>query len=224
MKPYYQDSAVTIYHGDCEDVMWGMDRVDFIFADPPYGVGFQYANSSDKRDGYTNMIPKWFAMFDGTNTAVTPGIVNVCFWPQPRWILAWIKNNSMGASGMSGPNMVSRNLWEPILWYGTYPPRQISRDTIKAPIAIGGKNGHPCPKPIELMMQIVDFASDVGQTILDPFMGSGTTLRASKDLGRKAIGIEIEEKYCEIAARRMEQEVLPLVATPIAAIQPALIE
>ena len=67
---------------------------------------------------------------------------------------------------------------------------------------------HPCPKPLPLMLELLSLFTDPGETILDPFMGSGTTLRAAKDLGRKAIGIEIEEKYCEIAAKRMSQGVL----------------
>ncbi len=70
------------------------------------------------------------------------------------------------------------------------------------------KPPHPCPRPIEQATYIVEIATVEGDTILDPFMGSGITLRAAKDLGRKAIGIEIEEKYCEIAANRLRQEVL----------------
>lgn len=69
---------------------------------------------------------------------------------------------------------------------------------------------HPTTKPLGLVSRFVSLFSEAGETILDPFMGSGTTLRAAKDLGRKAIGIEIEERYCEIAARRLEQEVLAL--------------
>lgn len=67
--------------------------------------------------------------------------------------------------------------------------------------------GHPCPKPLRWMTWALSLAGDGVQSVLDPFMGSGTTLRAAKDLGRKAIGIEIEERYCEIAAKRMGQEV-----------------
>ncbi len=87
------------------------------------------------------------------------------------------------------------------------------------------KNGHPCPKPFILWEKLLLRGSPLkGQTIIDPFMGSGTTLRAAKDLGRKAIGIEIEEKYCEIAAKRMEQEVLPLdVVTPLRQDEPCLL-
>jgi site-specific DNA-methyltransferase (adenine-specific) len=70
------------------------------------------------------------------------------------------------------------------------------------------ENGHPCPKPLPVIKWIVSRVSLEGETIIDPFMGSGTTLRAAKDLGRKAIGIEIEERYCEIAAKRMSQEVM----------------
>lgn len=70
------------------------------------------------------------------------------------------------------------------------------------------KNGHPTQMNPKLVIEPMRCSSDVGDTILDPFMGSGTTLRAAKDINRKAIGIEIEEKYCEIAANRMRQEVL----------------
>jgi site-specific DNA-methyltransferase (adenine-specific) len=72
------------------------------------------------------------------------------------------------------------------------------------------KNGHPCPKPLGLMRWLVARVSKPNETVLDPFMGSGTTLLAAKDMGHRAIGIEIEERYCEIAAKRLSQEVLPL--------------
>jgi site-specific DNA-methyltransferase (adenine-specific) len=74
---------------------------------------------------------------------------------------------------------------------------------------------HPTQKPLALMVWCVEKYSEQHQTVVDPFMGSGTTLRAAKDLGRKAIGIEIEERYCEIAAKRMEQEILTEVASPM---------
>jgi len=72
------------------------------------------------------------------------------------------------------------------------------------------QNGHPTPKPLKLMKKMIELFSNKNEIVLDPFMGSGTTLRAAKDLNRKAIGIEIEEKYCELAAMRLKQEVLQL--------------
>jgi len=96
----------------------------------------------------------------------------------------------------------------------------LHRDGIKPTWKGGGRAGnyilpkqngeHPTTKPIQMILSFVDLFTDQGQVILDPFMGSGTTLRAAKDLGRKAIGIEIEERYCEMAAKRMAQKVLDL--------------
>ena len=73
-----------------------------------------------------------------------------------------------------------------------------------------GSMTHPTEKPVDICVMVIRKFSDQGNIVLDPFMGSGTTLRAAKDLGRKAIGIEIEERYAEIAAKRLEQEILPL--------------
>jgi site-specific DNA-methyltransferase (adenine-specific) len=207
VKPYYEHNGITIYHGDCREIAPEISDRDFIFADPPYGVGFQYANDADLRNGYVERIAEWFALLGNTNAAITPGIDNLCHWPQPRWILAWLKANSMGASRLSGPKTVSRNQWEPILWYGSYPPNQTT-DTIRTPIAVTVPNGHPCPKPLELLQKILSFATNETDVVLDLFLGSGTTLVAAKNLGRCAIGIEIEERYCEIAAKRLSQEVL----------------
>ena len=78
---------------------------------------------------------------------------------------------------------------------------------------------HPTEKPVRLYREFVALFSEPGDIILDPFTGSGTTLRAAKDLGRRAIGIEIEERYCEIAAKRMEQGALPFVERPAPAEQ-----
>ena len=92
--------------------------------------------------------------------------------------------------------------------YGKAPHLNLgAKHTAWKTTATSDINGHPCPKPIEWMLKVVDLVSVDGDTIIDPFMGSGTTLRAAKDLGRKAIGIEIEEKYCEIAVKRLAQEV-----------------
>eukprot|EP00919_Chromeraceae_sp_WS-2016_P011436 GHVR01026694.1.p2 GENE.GHVR01026694.1~~GHVR01026694.1.p2 ORF type:complete len:119 (-),score=22.53 GHVR01026694.1:329-685(-) len=106
---------------------------------------------------------------------------------------------------MTRSAVANANIWEPILVYGC---KGFGRDGVTATISPQPFD-HPCPKPLKLFAWLIRKATGEGDTILDPFMGSGTTLRAAKDLGRKAIGIEIEEKYCEIAAKRLAQEVLP---------------
>ena len=111
---------------------------------------------------------------------------------------------------------VGRNRWGwsnliHCLLYGTAPGLEKgAKPTAIAKTATAEKNGHPTVKPLPWISWAVGLGSRATDTILDPFMGSGTTLRAAKDLGRKAIGVELEEKYCEIAARRLSQEVLPL--------------
>jgi site-specific DNA-methyltransferase (adenine-specific) len=96
-------------------------------------------------------------------------------------------------------------------WFGDTNPKR-SNVFISDSYRYGqpGKEDHPTQKPLGLIRRIVESILPPGGVCIDPFMGSGTTLRAAKDLGRKAIGIEIEERYCEIAAKRMSQEVLPL--------------
>lgn len=207
MTPYYDDGACVIYHADCREILRRQDdgSVDLVIADPPYGVGMIYG------DSYDDTLPNIHASISdelfrvSRLVFVTPGIRNVSSWPSPTWMLCWHKPGSPRRSDLGG-----FNIWEPILMYGK---RRIYNDALSLPAwnnTASGTGDHPCPKPLRLFRWLVEQGSDAGDTILDPFMGSGTTLRAAKDLGRKAIGIEIEERYCEIAAKRLQQEVLPL--------------
>jgi len=207
MKPYYQDSAVTIYHGDCREILPTLPKVDLVLTDPPYGIGHLWvggfkssgwaksAKSKDVRNEWDKTIPAP-EVFE----AILKAAPLVCIWggnyfplPPSRGWLVWEKperNFTLAEAELAWTNkdMVIR------VWNG---PR--------------GEAGrvHPTQKPEALMRWCVDkMKTPESATILDPFMGSGTTLRAAKDLGRKAIGIELEEKYCEIAAKRMAQEVL----------------
>lgn len=232
MKPYYQDDAVTIYHGDCRELIPLVVGGDVVVTDPPYGVdlsrpletGSRYCsgnrtrrrmrpspyrdNPEIARELIRSAIP---AMLEHVPRAlVFSGPVTLFAYPEPR---------AIGCVYM--PNGAGRCSWgfqcsHPILYYGSDPylvdgrggrpnsfrDEQMNRETFE----------HPCPKPLKWMRWAVERASRMGETVLDPFMGSGTTLRAAKDLGRKAIGIEIEERYCEIAARRCAQEVLDVAA------------
>ncbi len=179
-----------------------------MLTDPPYGNGTDYQSYSDTPENLAGLIASAFPLFRYVSdvSLITPGIANVWKWPQSDWILAWYSPAGESASKWGF------GCWQPVLAYGKNP--YLARGLGRRPDAFvfdrpSPKYGHPCSKPIEVISRLIQLGSISG-TILDPFMGSGTTLRAAKDLGRKAIGIEIEERYCEIAARRMEQEVLPL--------------
>ena len=208
MIPYYDDGTCVIYHADCRDVLPSFSG-GLVFADPPYGVGLEYghAYTDNAGTGYAAFM-HWIA--DEIRRAapvsfVTPGIRNLWRWPAATWVLAWTKPGSTRRSDLGGFNE-----WEPVLMYGK---RRIYNDARRLPDCVNhatDTGDHPCPKPLSLLRWLVDQGSDPGELVLDPFMGSGTTLRAAKDLGRKAIGIEIEERYCEIAAKRLAQEVLAL--------------
>jgi site-specific DNA-methyltransferase (adenine-specific) len=210
MTPYYQDDWATIYHGDCREILPGLPDVDLVLTDPPYGIEFRsnYRQVRHERitgDGELPVDLVWLAMSKATRAAYF-----FCRWdqlvqmPPPKSVLAWVKNNwSMGDLQHEHGRQ-----WEACCFYPLAGHEFIKRipDVIHAKRT--GNDLHPTEKPVDVLQEIL--AANVGTTILDPFMGSGTSLVAAKNLGRKSIGIEIEERYCEIAAQRLSQEVLPL--------------
>ena len=198
MTPYYQDDYATIYHGDARDILPHLEPVDLVLTDPPYGVG--YAEWDSEIISASSWLP--FCQENAPIVLVTPGNGNQYDYPKPIWTGCWFRPGSIqhakGGQGFSH--------WEPILIYGKNPLSFDAKRINNTNQGLGSL--HPCPKPLDLFKWLIDQSTESGETILDPFMGSGTTLRAAKDLGRKAIGIEIEEKYCEIAVDRLRQEVL----------------
>lgn len=222
--PYYQDSAVTIYHGDCREILPLLPKVDLVLTDPPYGVNIgEHAGAYDKR--LRHLTKNAYLSYEDTphnfEKIVAPAITDalalcpramVFSVPPAMWLLPPPK----AIGGIFLPHSVGRNSWgfstfAHCLLYGTAPDNHLGcKATGILNYSVAVKNGHPTPKPIEWMIWAVSLGSRPSETILDPFMGSGTTLRAAKDLGRKAIGIEICEEYCSIAAKRMAQEVLAL--------------
>lgn len=207
MTPYYQDSAVTIYHGDCREILPTMPNVDLVLTDPPYGMSFvsNFRIQKHSKIHGDGELPLDLIMLSISKADRAAYIF--CRWDNlsqlqhPKSVIAWVKNNwSMGDLEHEHGRQ-----WEACCFY----PKDGHEFLKRIPDVIlcdrTGNDLHPTEKPINLMTKII--SANVGDFILDPFMGSGTTLRAAKDLGRKAIGIEIEEKYCEIAAKRMAQEV-----------------
>lgn len=211
-KPYYDDGkGIVIYNGDCKEILPLLPQVDLVLTDPPYGMEFQSNHRNQKHlkiegdDRFplelmfeihckSEMATYMFCRWDNLTEILS-------FFPKPKSVLAWIKNNwSMGDLEHEHGRQ-----WEAICFW----PKQAHEFIKRTPDVINadrtGNFNHPTEKPSGLLRILIE--ANVCDTILDPFMGSGTTLRAAKDLGRKAIGIEIEEKYCEIAARRLSQEV-----------------
>lgn len=210
-EPYYQDDYCTIYHGDCReliDELFTYSRTAII-TDPPYGIAFEGYNhgrvAGDKSDELAEWLMHWIDTW-GDVTAVVFGINHFSQYAGQvgRWIV-WDKRCDESADKMFGAPFE-------LAWVnGDDAPGCIYRIQHGGVVNADGpgvKRVHPTQKPTTLITRIIkDWAGEC-DTILDPFMGSGTTLRAAKDLGRKAIGIEIEERYCEIAAKRLAQEVL----------------
>lgn len=210
MKPYYEDDAVTIYHGDCREILPTLPPVDLVLTDPPYGIGLD----TDYTRFKGNSQSRTWAAVTGDTAPFDPfpwlAFSNAILFganyyadklPLGKWLI-WNKRDEGPSRILADGEMAWHNLpgktvqvfnW---FWVGCYRKGEMAQPVL-----------HPTQKPIALMRWCLDLAPNA-QTILDPFMGSGTTLRAAKDLGRKAIGIEIEERYCEIAAKRMSQTVM----------------
>ena len=209
----------TIIHGDCLDVLPLLPKVDVLLTDPPYGISggsggdrrlgkAKYAASGwDDTPSYiVNRVVPAVAFFvaAGVRGTVTPGLRCWRMYPSENaagcfWLPAAVTHGSWGFT-----------CFTPILYYGRDPRSGIGQ--LPSGIAVTSpseKNGHPCPKPIAAWRWLLNkLAPECDEVTIDPFMGSGTTLVAAKKLNRRGIGIEIEEKYCEIAANRLRQEVL----------------
>jgi hypothetical protein len=236
MKPYYQDSAVTIYHGDCREILPHLEPVDAVVTDPPYKSEYVpvYSEVWSACDQILKTPGQCFAMavcrYGRGNTAVAASgggdvmprgycHVGQLFLPDvlrgfpETWDYLWcgcFEQRQMAVS--IWPRGIS-SAWKPLLIFGKgfskFKPWKYDVIAARGDYRIEG-NYHEWGQS-EYQFKGLISRFEIGD-IVDPFMGSGTTLRAAKDLGRKAIGIEIEEKYCEIAAKRMAQEVLGLTA------------
>lgn len=209
MKPYYGHAGITIYHGDCRAILPGLAKADLVLTDPPYGIErFKHGSLRfDKRNEYPNGIPWDIApdrncldlVMDSAKFSIIWGSNNFEL-PPSQYFLVWDKYQTVDNFASAEIAFTNKQIPAKVFRYSIH---QHNNDST---------HEHPTQKPVQLMKWCLGLVPDAN-VVLDPFMGSGTTLRAAKDLGRRAIGIEIEERYCEIAARRMEQEVLPLATS-----------
>lgn len=208
--------SIELIHGDCLIEMRKLKdkSVDLVLCDPPYGLNFEYISYSDTRENLIKLIGLFMPealRISKRAVYVLCGPTQIGLYPQSDWCGA-ITWNTTGSFGKYGYNQ-----WTPILCYGKDLAGfgningVTKSDTIK--ISGGGGVGftrgkeekkHTCPKPITMMRQVVARYCGLSETILDPFMGSGTTGVAAKELGRSFIGMEIDKNYFEIAKKRIE--------------------
>jgi len=227
VQPYYQDKWVKIIHGDCREILPEI-HFDITITDPPYNQEYHYDKYADNLSNEDYMeflkvikLPAVVIHYPEPSINLLPKVFGEC-----REIVSWVYKNPL-------PVVKDFRL---VTWWGVNPDFTKAKEpyaeaTLNDKRAEGKHNpegrsirdwweeqtvrfpscentDHPCQIPLSVMRKIILITE--GAVILDPFMGSGTTLRAAKDLTRNCIGIEISEKYCEIAAKRCSQEVMEL--------------
>ena len=210
MNPYYEHAGITIYHGDCLEILPTLPRADLVLTDPPYGLQEnahrvasrgKLAKTTDYGSFDWDKEPASDEEIAGSLSAAREAIIwggNYFTLPPSRMWLVWDKVNGgndfadceLAWTNLKGSVRLFRHMWNGML-------RESENDCSRV---------HPTQKPIALMKWCLGFTPDA-KTVIDPFCGSGPVLVAAKERGIDAIGIEIEEKYCEIAAKRLSQEV-----------------
>lgn len=221
MKPYFETKNGVLYHADCMDVMEGMEcnSVDLVLTDPPYGMEYQSSWRIEKYDKITGDDSTDFVggFVDGCFRVMKDDthIYSFCSWHKvdvfkyeidrmfnTKNILVWVKNNhgSGDLTGSYGPK-------HEFCIFAHKGRRDLigerTTDIIKCRRTNGTDSIHPTQKPLELIKMLITKSSIDGEVVMDPFLGSGTTAVACEQLNRKWIGIEREEQYCEIAAKRL---------------------
>lgn len=225
MKPYYEEPGITIYHGDCRKILPELPKVDLVLTDPPYDK-YTHIGALTKSKRYKEFGVEFSHLEDPAK------MLNILLQCTDKWLIVFCSLEMLGRYQSFRPDKYVRGgVWDRICnapqISGDRPAQAVEGLAILHGMRKnmqwngGGKSAiyrhmvernhkeHPTQKPLKLIKELTGLFSNDGETILDPFMGSGTTLKAAKELGRQAIGIEMEEKYCEIAVNRLRQEMLP---------------
>lgn len=215
-KPYYEEEGITIFHGDCREILPHLPKVDLVLTDPPYGVkmsegfegfegfgGFgvpiarrQYPDQWDEDRPHPDIFKLILARSD--SAIIFGGNFFADILPRSRRWIVWDKLNTMPTFGdceLAWTNINRKSVKKKVVeWNGLLGKER--------------ERFHPTQKPVELMIWCIENYSKEGAVILDPYGGSGTTAKAAKATNRKCLLVEAEEKYCEIAVKRLRQEVL----------------
>jgi DNA modification methylase len=215
-RVYHEESGIRIYHGDSREILPTLGKFDLLLTDPPYGIhqdrgmgdgGFGFGRKRMPKSyagGWDEKTPDLQLMLlclDACRSHIVWGgnYLSSLLPQQPKW-LVWDKEQTMPSYS------------DAELAWTTLPGVSVKmmRYNGSGLLAKEKQRDHPTQKPLNLMLWCLQIAGPEVQTVLDPFAGSGTTGRACKDLGKKCVLIERDERFCEIAARRLAQEVLPL--------------
>lgn len=210
VEPYYQDELVTLYHGDCREVTEWLNA-DVLVTDPPYGIDYQSGSRRDtlaasilgdkdttSRD---DVLAAW-----GDRPAIVFGTWRI---PRPEGTRARLIWDTKGALGMGDLSIPWKPSDQEIYVLGSgFSGRRDTNVLTCAPVQSMAKNGrqHPHEKPVPLLERLL--VKCPPGVVADPFAGSGSTLRAAKNLGRRCIGVELNERYCEVIAKRLDQYAL----------------
>lgn len=223
MKPYYSDDAVTIYHADCRDILPSLPTVDLVLTDPPYNCINRATGGLRSLDkGTADSAPIDVPQIAQELIRLATGSIYV--WCGASFLSDWLREFEAADLTVRGgvwhkPNpspMNGETMWLSAVEFCAFArkPKAYFAEFCQPNLWLAPteQGDHPTPKPLKLMQRLAMASCPVGGMVLDPFMGAGTTLRAAKNVGRHAIGIEIEEQWCELAVARLGQEVLDLGA------------
>lgn len=235
-RPYYDDGDCVIYHGDCAAIV-PLLSVDTVFTSPPYNTIPKTSPSGMMRKSHRKLTDGYLSHADDMPEPDyqewVRDIVAKCLESSQGMVWVNHKTRYRNKRGIHPLSFLPFPLYSEVIWdrggsttlnarkfapshefvFGFGEPTHWDRcnDMAMSVWRLAperGVDGHPCPFPLAIASRCIESSTPAGGTVLDPFMGSGTTLRACKDLGLKSIGIEIEEKYCELAVDRMRQGVL----------------